>query len=54
MSNLAIKIAEWVWNTSQLDKEEESYCGRMFDDAVRQIDLIIEDNKEIQPTEECG
>ena len=45
MSELATQIAKWIWHTSQLDEKEESYCGRMFDDAVMQIDLIIKDNQ---------
>jgi len=41
MSRLAEEIAIWIWDTTQLDQNDESWQGMMFEDAVRQIDKLI-------------
>ena len=41
MKELAIKVASWIWHQVGLDKEDESWRGMMFDDAVKEIEKII-------------
>ncbi len=48
MSELAKNIAGWIWDQAGLYKDDESWCSFMFDDAVKRIDKLIEDNKTVE------
>ncbi len=42
---LSKSIASWIWKKVNLDKDDESWCSMMFEDAEKQIDKLIEKDK---------
>ncbi len=40
------QVAEWIWRKTHLDKDDESWCGMMFEDALRELRKLLSIKRE--------